>query len=328
MLFPILVSALRYGLGTDYFYTYIPQFRIIANGGDSYYEFGFFWLNKIVGFFTSNGQWMIAVCSVITIGIMYRQIFRMSKNYALSILLLYLSFVYFVSLNNIRQSLAAVFLLIAIEALIDNKKIKFIILVLLASSIHRVSMIFIILIIADQLSFSACFYAMTSLAMFGVGKIIAPRLLAILTSYIPRLALYLHASELKIYSNKTIGSGYILIQFIILFLYVYFDFAEKKKTVNLSEKDEIEWKITKISQCMLLCICSFDGIIPATYRIARIFSFGQFILLPNAIYKHERNKKNRIWIYVLILIMYSFLYIQGVLSGAEEVFPYRSIFDV
>ena len=28
LLFPLLVSSLRYGLGTDYSYTYIPQFYI------------------------------------------------------------------------------------------------------------------------------------------------------------------------------------------------------------------------------------------------------------------------------------------------------------
>lgn len=50
LLFPLLVSSLRYGLGTDYSYTYIPQFNSIARGDRGYYEIGFYLLNKIVSF--------------------------------------------------------------------------------------------------------------------------------------------------------------------------------------------------------------------------------------------------------------------------------------
>lgn len=113
LLFPLLVSSLRYGLGTDYSYTYIPQFNSIARGDRGYYEIGFYLLNKIVSFFTNDGQWIIVICSILFVGIVYRQIYRESKVYALSILLLYLTFAYFVSLNNVRQSLASAFLLLA-----------------------------------------------------------------------------------------------------------------------------------------------------------------------------------------------------------------------
>ena len=64
---PFLVSAFRYGIGTDYFYTYIPQFKIIANGGESYYEYGFFMLNKIISYFTYDSQWIIIVTSFLFI---------------------------------------------------------------------------------------------------------------------------------------------------------------------------------------------------------------------------------------------------------------------
>lgn len=328
MLFPMLVSALRYGLGTDYFYTYIPQFNNIANGGRGYYEIGFYFLNRFVSLFTDDGQWIIAICSVITIGIIYREIFRMAKNYQISILILYLSFVYFISLNNVRQSLASAILLLAAEALINGEKFRFIVWVLLASSIHRVSIIFLVLIIADKVFFSAWIYLLVTIVMFGIGKIIAPWLLSILVRYIPRLALYLHANELKMYNERTIGRAYICIQFVIMIVYVYFDYIKKKKSNKLAYKDEIEWNIAKISQCAHLSICAFDGVIPATYRISRIFMFLHFILLPNVIYKNEKNKNNRIMICIMIVIMYSFLFFQGILSGAEEVFPYKSIFDV
>ena len=66
-----------------------------------------------------------------------------------------------------------------------------------------------------------------------------------------------------------------------------------------------------MSQCALLCVCALDGIVPAAYRVVRIFSFAQFILIPNAIRKYVNNKKeknvvvygkyNTIWCVVYIL---------------------------
>lgn len=325
MIVPILVSACRYGIGTDYFYTYIPQFNAIARGSRSYYEYGFYLLNKGITLFTDNGQWLIAICSVVTIGICYRQIFKQSKSYVLSISLFYLSFFYFISLNNVRQALASALLLIAIDKLIHGEKIKFIFWVLIASSLHRVSTVFLVLLIADKFCFSSIVYGVFSCAVFFVGKIIAPRVLAILTAYIPRLNLYLHASELAIFNEKTIGGMYILIQFVIIAVYVYLDMNGQELQ---RQTDKIEWNITKWTQCILFGIIAMDGVIPATYRIARIFSFAQFILLPNAIEKKEKNKRNKVWMWSVIIGLYFIYFVQNIMRGAEEVLPYRSIFNI
>lgn len=325
MITPILVSACRYGIGTDYFYTYIPQFKAIARGSRSYYEYGFYLLNKVIALFTDNGQWLIAICSVLTIGICYRQIFKQSKSYILSISLFYLSFFYFISLNNVRQALASALLLIGIDKLIHGEKIKFIFWGLIASSLHRVSIVFLVLIIADKFCFSSIVYGVFSGVIFVLGKIIAPRALTILTAYIPRLNLYLHASELAIYTEKTIGSMDILIQLAIIIIYVYLD---ENGQELYSREEKIEWNLTKWSQCILVGIIAMDGIIPATYRIARIFSFAQFILLPNAIEKKEKSRRNKTWLWCLILGMYLVYFVQNIMRGAEEVLPYQSIFNI
>lgn len=320
---PILVSAFRYGIGTDYFYTYIPQFNLIARGGESYYEIGFYLFNKFVALFTSDGQWLIALCSIITIGVCYGQLFKQSKTYILSITLFYLSYNYFISLNNIRQSLASAILLVAIECLINGEKIKFVAWVLIASTIHRVSIVFILLIVFDKMFFSAITYFIMSCVMFGIAKIIAPRLIAFLARYIPRLSLYMQASELAIYTKKTIGISYITLQFLIFLILIY---LENNQT-EVSHKDNMEWNLTKMIQCLLMCVVSMDGIVPAAYRIVRIFAFSQFILIPNAIYKHEKNKNRKRIIWFIILGLYTFWFVYNYIQGTEQVFPYKSIFN-
>lgn len=327
LLFPLIVSSIRYGLGTDYFYTYIPQFNLIAAGSRGYYEIGFYLLNKIVAFFTDDGQWLIIVCSILFVGIVYRQIFREARKYTMSILLMYLSFAYFVSLNNTRQSLASAFLLLAIECLCEKKKVAFWIWGLLAASMHQVSLIFLVLFFVDKINLSAITYFIISLVAFGAQHVIGSRVVQLLAGYIPRLQLYFNAKELSVYKGDTIGFVYSAIQLLIMGIFVYIEKKNLNKFENLSGKDKIEWNITKMSQCALLCICALDGIVPAAYRVVRIFSFAQFILIPNAIHKYCNNKKDRIILNIFILSVYVFLFTKNIMNGTEQVFPYRSIFN-
>ena len=324
---PLLVSAFRYGIGTDYFYTYIPQFKKIINGEKSYYEIGFYWFNKIIGMFTSNGQVLIFVTSLIFVGIVYREIYRCSRKYGLSILIFYLSFVYFISLNNIRQSMASAILLIAVELLIRERKIEFVCCVILATSIHQIAIIFLLILLIERFCISAMTYTVIT-AVFGIAcKFIMPIVINKLINYIPRFRLYFVADELSIYSQKTIGTIWILIQIIIMLYLNYIEFIYSPDKEKYNAEDKREWNIVKLNQCLLLCVCAVDGIVPAAYRIVRIFSFSQFIFIPNVIFKFEKNKKNR-WIQVLFIIfLFGIIFIENVHSGAEEVFPYRSVFN-
>lgn len=328
MIFPLLLSAFRYGIGTDYFYTYIPQFKLIAAGNRGYYESGFYWLNKLILLFTDNPQWLIAITSIIFVGLVYRQIYRLSMNYPISIALFFLAFIYFVSLNNTRQSIALAILMIAMECLCHKKNLLFVLFVLLASSMHQVALVFIVVIFAEWIKFSALAYLEITVAFFGVVKIIAPKIMEILVRYIPRLALYFNVQELSVYTDKTLGRLFVFSQFVIMLFLVYIDRIYKPEKNVLNEADEIEWNITKINQCLLLCTCAMDGFLPAAYRGVRVFSFAHFILLPNIIEKYVKKKKHKWLYYGLIIFIYFLNFIQGIYSGAEEVFPYVSIFNI
>ena len=324
---PLLVSALRYGIGTDYFYTYIPQFNKIINGERNYYEIGFYYFNKFIGIFTSNGHAVIIITSIIFIGIVYREIYRYSRQYWLSIILFYLSFVYFISLNNIRQSMASALLLIAIELLIQKKRIGFAFCVLIATSIHQIAVLFLLALAIEKICVSAMTYTVITIGFWCTCKFIMPIVLSTLINYVPRLKLYFVADEMKIYNEKTIGRLLIIIQFIIMLYLDYIEFTYKPDKDNAHIADKREWNIIKLNQFLLVCVYAVDGIVPAAYRIARVFSFSQFIFIPNVIFKYEKHRKRR-WLQVLLTIsLFGILFVKNIHSGAEEVFPYRSIFD-
>ncbi len=59
-----LTMGLRYGIGTDYFYTYVPTFTLAANGTYTL-EPGYQLLMRLVLFFTDNPTWMFLLCACV-----------------------------------------------------------------------------------------------------------------------------------------------------------------------------------------------------------------------------------------------------------------------
>lgn len=137
----LTVAATRYGIGTDYWSRHVPMFIQIRNGWRTDYEPGFIALNLIVGYFTDDPQWLIALLSLLTIALVYRFIARMSLNPALSVLLFVLGGFYLETFNLAQQGLAIALLLNTIELALRRKHLAFVLVVLVATSIHSSALI-------------------------------------------------------------------------------------------------------------------------------------------------------------------------------------------
>lgn len=130
-----LVSALRYRVGTD-FYNYYIYFNRIHIAEVRNNEYGIWIVGSIIKFFTSNGQFFIGACSLITIVLIYMTINKNSLLPELSIIL-FISFgFYFTSFNIIRQYIALSIVFYAVQLLFQNKGVYFILLIFLASFFH------------------------------------------------------------------------------------------------------------------------------------------------------------------------------------------------
>ncbi len=64
-----LIAALRYGVGADYFGTYVRYFNLTLNGirniTTDNFEIGFEILTKIIINFTNYYQWLFIICAII-----------------------------------------------------------------------------------------------------------------------------------------------------------------------------------------------------------------------------------------------------------------------
>lgn len=135
-----LISAYRYGLGSDYSMYAAGFFRMAVEGFSSMshedWEIGFILLNKIIGLFTAQPSVFIAITSMlILIGPAYL-IAKYSINPFLSVFLYVNLYLFYLDMNYMRQALAMSVLCFAYGFLKEKKFWRFILIVAIACSFH------------------------------------------------------------------------------------------------------------------------------------------------------------------------------------------------
>jgi|GEM_PF-817651 len=323
-LMPALVSALRYGVGTDYLHNYLPWFYMIQRGEETSAETGYVWLNRLVGFFTNDAQWVFVVTSFLFVYFVYYSIYKASDNIQLSILLLYISYTYLISLNNIRQSLASAIALIGLINLSKGRNIRAIIFIAVSSLFHVSMLPLLIIVLLYRIRIKASVLLGINLFFFILKNTIVQITLKVLPLIsFKKFQNYYKLDSLEIYLQKSIGISTIVLNFFLMFLIAL---VEERDNIKTDELKKNELSICKYLQFFALLICTIDGVIPATYRWLRIFTFPQFLFVPNLITNFE-NRKDKIIIAACVLAMYIVVCVGFVQSGMEAVIPYVSIFS-
>ena len=306
----IIISGIRYGVGQDYFYTYVPIFRNVLSGkiNGTWGEIGYIYLNKFVTLFTSDYSVIFLLTSIIFIYFTFKAIYEQSDNISFSIMLLVLMGYYFCFMNGIRQMLAASILIYSIKFIKEKKLKKFLIFVLMATMLHTSSLLFIPLYFISSLEINYKIIAVITFMFYALSNIISSLLLKIigLTKY----SWYLDST----YKAERTGFIMILINFMILVFALIF---------NKDKKNDIYIKI----QWFAVLSMAFIGKIPVAHRLLWVFGLPGIILIPNII-SSRNSKRERFVLTLIISILYIvyFIYTVGI-KNSNSVLPYRTIFN-
>lgn len=140
-----IISAIRYDVGTDYFYRYVPNFNSIAMGNDVVnLEMLFKIIIKISLLFSTDYQYFFVIMSAMMIFAIFFVIYKYSKEPLISIFIFFGGCFFFQSLNITRQLIAASVAVIFYQLLIE-KKYKYVIpTMVLAFLIHETSIVMLI----------------------------------------------------------------------------------------------------------------------------------------------------------------------------------------
>lgn len=145
-LFPLFViSAFRYNVGFD-FTSYQEYFKLVQTDDDVYLDVTYKWLSRIIYNLGGNEQFIFIIYSFFTIFLMYKIIECIVKNYdvknsrvyIIGLVFCFYSFYFFLSLNQIRSSLSALFLCYAFIK--DRRTISFYICIVFAVLFHSASL--------------------------------------------------------------------------------------------------------------------------------------------------------------------------------------------
>lgn len=306
----ILISGFRYGVGQDYFYTYVPIFNqaVTGNLDNVWGEIGYIYLNKIVAMFTSDYAGIFLVTSILFIYFVFDSIYKESDNWSFSAMLLVLMGYYFCFMNGIRQMLAVSMLLFSIRFIRDRKLIKFMLLIAIASLFHTSALLFIPVYFIYNIKIGSK-TMLSSIAIFYIFSNFVSKFVLNFVG-VTKYSWYLDS----IYKAERTGIIMILVNLCILLFALLF---------NKDKKNELYIKI----QWLAVVSMSFIGKIPVAHRLVWVFGLPGIILIPNVI-ESRTSKKEKFVITLVISIVYIiyFVYTIGV-KNSNNVLPYHSIFE-
>lgn len=311
-----LSMGLRYGIGTDYFYTYVPQYyKYLSEGKSSgkwepLFKLLYLGLIKV----TSNPQWVFVVTGAIIVGFVWLAILKLSPMPWFSVLLFFISRQYFISLNVVRQYTGLAFVCLGFIFIKEKKYILYIVCAILGTLCHYSTAIFIPVFL---------------LAFIRIRPIIGIALISIfsvfngairdITRWIVSLTPYAKYLDSK-YDLADRYQGWTFFEMILVFVLISI----------LLERDRIkenEHIIQFFYNLEMLCVFfSFNlNLVPNSDRISWSLELPSIILIPQVI-SRCRDKKERWLIIGLICIVYSYvMYYRIFVLNDHETVPYQII---
>lgn len=336
-----LISGLRYKVGTDYMFRYVPNYLTILNGEDvDSLEILFKVLIRISIFINSDYATLFILSSAIIIGLFFISIFKNSKNIIISTIIFFVGSFFFESMNLVRQFIAMSILFVSYKCLFKKeKKICWLLSIFVASLIHTMSLVFLITILLDRkiIKFKGLLVLVLMLLLFANPIMDSA---AKLTSMVNNTNIAKYAHYIKRDGDLPL-SGIIIETIVYMYIYImYINLIRNKREI---ERETIFF-VNMQSMTLIFTVLNIN--LDLFFRIALFFSMFQILSIP---YFYEKNKecewklfnfkiKNRInqniikkWNFAfcicVIALLNSRMVFSNIIKGADEILPYQTIFS-
>lgn len=307
-----IVSAIRFEVGTDW-QIYDEYFYAINEGTNKFREPLFNLLNRIIYLFTDNSQWLFVAVSALCLIFTFLAIYKQSKYIPFSIILYFLSTVYFNSLNQLRQAVAMSIFLFAAQYISKRDWKKYFFWILVASCIHLSAIIYIPVYFLHHWKADL----KKHIVLFGIVVVSMPVLKVVIIKVIS-FTPYAWYFESMFKGNDFLLAGF-LISFIILVLFEYYNYVG-----NRGEDKEFSFMVNMQWLCVVSLLCT--AFIPQVSRISSALEVISLLAIPKMVL-YEKNRNQRIIIYCLVVAVLAVKLIYNVyICGFYHVIPYKTIF--
>lgn len=322
----ILVSMLRdYTVGRDLQSHYYDSFlRVINMDWDNLYllgyENGYLTFYKIISLFTSNPQWMIAIHSLIVIGITGWFIYRNSEDVVMSTFLFVTTNTWFMYMTMMRQAMAVCVVLIALEILKMKKwkakrYILFIGIVILAMQFHSTAIIALFMPIFDFIPFKKKQVIISSFAMLA-SFLLYNQLYRLMSLFSIGKRDYTDFYSSSGEAINIISLYFVFIYILIFIIGVWYLVYHGRVSIETKNKSTIADKNGYSNNFILymvlaLVICRITGLrISIMSRMTYYFVPFMFILLPRALNQiHLSSNKKIIYNGIYLIMTLAFIWL-------------------
>ncbi len=311
-----LVSGLRYGIGTDYFYTYYPNFINIFIDDYTYSEKPFVWLNMFLRLMTDNPVWLFLLMALLFTLFTELTIIKISDNWIVSTFLVFGCSFFFVSLNQSRQMVGMAIAMYGMTFILDKKFLKFLIFILLASCFHLSCLIYLPFYFIIRNNFIKKYWL-----FFAIPILVFTPLIKEAIYYLVSLTKYSYYLEDPAYNTGQYMHAYfvstLVVEIVGLIYYNRLRKVNPTKTVMLLMFNSIA--------LFFAFLCYFLTIPELFTRLLLMFSWVQIFIIP-MLFKIEKFKIALILNILLIAFVtecsLGIIYIQL----HHGILPYQSIF--
>lgn len=325
----IIVSAIRYDVGTDYNARYVPDYYSVVNGEKiGNLEPLFYGLIKVCTFFSSEPYLLFAITSIFIYLLFFKSIEDNSKCWMLSITIFFIAGFFFQSMNLVRQFIAMGIIMYAHKFLLDKskgKKMFFILCIIVATLIHTISLIYLILLFLKKRKIHILLLGAVMIIVTVFGDQIVKYGFDIFRSSnianIQKYAGYFRQRG-EITWSLLISEGLIYV-----FMYVF------NRKENSNDKKNL---YTNIQALGLLSVV-MSARIELFSRLSGLFFVFQIISIPYFmqddydIYIKFKNRKislKKIGLGLIIVIYLVRIIYSVVFNGVYDVLPYQTIFSI
>lgn len=319
----VLLLSLRDGVGTDYYPIYVDGFNLALHGQPTRFEMGYDLLQRFAALLSDSHYFLFFLAALITIGLTYLAVYRMSLNPVLSLLILLLGGFFFFSTNAVRQCIAEAIFLNALYYLFKKEPTPFILLTLLAATFHTAALCYLPLYFFVRKQLNPKMMIVAAIVIFFAGSIAFDVVYLVGSFFSPQFARYSNLVQYFTGDFDIADFAYFLLG---LLLWMFVRFRTKKdlpEKLELKKKNDIYASILFVG--LLFTILSLNAAI--MFRVARLFTPLLILAIPSFLQEIKGKKGTKlITAAVVVFFFASAFYLYGYLNF-DSVIPYTSIFE-
>ncbi len=303
-------SAIRDGIGIDYT-SYMMHIRNIQLGYPNYMEEGFKLAVRVLGNINNNPRFVIIIFSALTVFFYLKTIYDQSSDSLMSVFIFLSWGYYFFTFNTIRNYFALSLCLYSIKFLNKNRYSAFIILVLLASTIHKSALICIPLYLLANI-----LYDKNVLWLF----LVAPFLALMIKEPMREIVFRIYPEYLgSVYDTGRISYLNIIKALIVIILgFIFFERFKNDKLCRF---------YFHLNLFSMIYYLGFYWM-PEVSRIGFYMNATIIMFIPNLIEKLKRKENElilKICVYIFSFVLFIML-MRGFYSPTIKLLPYNTWF--